>query len=45
MLSAAAGISVADIGAPVMAMHSIRELGGVNDAYDSFRLFKGWFEK
>jgi aspartyl aminopeptidase len=45
MLSAAAGISVADIGAPVMAMHSIRELGGVNDAFDSFKLFKNWFEK
>jgi aspartyl aminopeptidase len=44
MLSAALGIPTADIGAPVMAMHSVRELGGVRDAGDSYLIFKTYFE-
>ena len=44
MLSAALGIHTADIGAPIIAMHSIRELGGTRDALDAYRLFKGYFE-
>ncbi len=44
MLSSMLGIPVADIGAPVMAMHSIRELGGIKDAGDSYLLFKKYFE-
>jgi aspartyl aminopeptidase len=44
MLSAVLGIPTADIGAPVMAMHSIRELGGVRDAGDSYLIFKTYFE-
>ncbi len=44
MLSAVLGISVADIGAPIMSMHSIRELGGIRDAGDSYLLFKALFE-
>lgn len=44
MLSAALGIHTADIGAPLIAMHSIRELGGTRDALDAYRLFKGYFE-
>lgn len=44
MISAGLGIPVADIGAPIIAMHSLRELGGVKDAFDSYRLFKAYFE-
>lgn len=44
MLSAALCIPTADIGAPIMAMHSIRELGGIKDASDSYKLFKALFE-
>lgn len=44
MLSAALGVHTADIGAPILAMHSIRELGGTRDALDAYRLFKGYFE-
>lgn len=44
MISAALGIPTADIGAPIMAMHSVRELGGVKDAGDSLKLFKTFFE-
>lgn len=44
MLSAVLGIPVADIGAPVISMHSIRELGGMKDAGDSLKLFKAFFE-
>lgn len=44
MLSAALGIPTADIGAPIMAMHSVRELGGIRDAGDSYILFKKYFE-
>lgn len=44
MISSEIGIPVADIGAPIIAMHSVRELGGTKDAYDSFKLFKAYFE-
>lgn len=39
MLSAAGGVLTVDIGNPMLAMHSIRELGGASDIYYMRKLF------
>lgn len=36
------GIETLDIGLPTYAMHSIRELAGVDDAYSLYTIFLGW---
>lgn len=33
-----------DIGTPLLAMHSVRELGGVEDHYNLYKLIKNFFE-
>ena len=43
MISAKTGIKTADIGAPQLSMHSIRETAGVLDILYYDRLFKGFF--
>ena len=42
MLSAKCGIIAVDIGNPILAMHSIRELGGSDDIYHMRRLFSAF---
>ena len=37
-------ISSVDIGNPILAMHSIRELGGVDDHYNCYRSFVEYFQ-
>lgn len=43
MMAAKAGIKTADIGAPMLGMHSIRETCGVIDLVYYRRLFNGFF--
>jgi len=45
MLSALLNIPVADIGAPILAMHSIRELCSVEDILYSYLSFKAFYDK
>jgi len=37
------GVQTLDVGVPTFAMHSIRELAGVDDAHNLFRVLKGFF--
>ncbi|MDO5047617.1 MAG: M18 family aminopeptidase [Anaerococcus sp.] len=39
------GIRSIDIGEPILAMHSIRELGGVKDHFDAYKLYKKFYEE
>lgn len=38
------GIKGVDVGNPILGMHSIRELGGVQDHYAMYKLFKKFYE-
>lgn len=38
------GLSVVDIGNPMLAMHSVREFGGSEDVYYMIKLFRAFFE-
>jgi len=40
ILAAQFNVPVIDMGCPILAMHSIRELGSVDDNYDTFLFFK-----
>ena len=44
IISAKTGIQAVDIGIPLWAMHSIRETCGVQDLYDSSKLFSAFFK-
>lgn len=44
MFAAGLGINVIDIGAPILAMHSVRELAAVKDVYSSYDIFKAFLE-
>jgi len=44
MISATYGVMTVDIGNPMLSMHSVRELGGVDDAYYMTRLFGVFYE-
>lgn len=39
------GIKSIDVGEPILAMHSIRELGGIEDHYDAYRIYKAFYEQ
>lgn len=39
------GITSIDVGEPILAMHSIRELGGVDDHYDAYKIYKAFYDK
>lgn len=41
--AAAIGVQTLDVGVPTFAMHSIRELAGVEDAYYLFRVLNGFY--
>jgi aspartyl aminopeptidase len=41
--STQAGINSIDIGVPMLAMHSIRELCGVSDHFDMYKALKEFF--
>ena len=43
MLSASLGIKTCDIGIPILAMHSPKELGAVSDHVTTAKLFKAFF--
>lgn len=38
------GINSIDVGEPILAMHSIRELGGVEDHFDAYKIYKAFYE-
>ena len=38
------GVKTVDLGVPTFAMHSIRELAGVEDSYSLFRLLKAFYK-
>ena len=39
------GINSIDVGEPILAMHSIRELGGVEDHFDAYKIYKAFYER
>ncbi|WP_311482045.1 M18 family aminopeptidase [uncultured Anaerococcus sp.] len=39
------GIKAIDVGIPLLAMHSIRELAGVEDIYQAYEIYKKFFEE
>lgn len=39
------GVKTLDIGVPTFAMHSVRELAGVNDAYSLYQVLHGFFQQ
>ena len=39
------GINSIDVGEPILAMHSIRELGGIEDHFDAYRIYKEFYQK
>lgn len=43
--STALGIKAVDVGIPLLAMHSIRELAGVEDIYQAYEIYKRFFEE
>lgn len=43
--STALGIKAIDVGIPLLAMHSIRELAGVEDIYEAYEIYKKFFEE
>lgn len=43
--STALGIKALDVGIPLLAMHSIRELAGVDDIYEAYEIYKKFFEE
>jgi len=45
MLSAKLGVRTLDMGNPQLAMHSIREMGGVKDVEFAVRLFEGFLSR
>ena len=45
VVSSALGIVTVDIGNPQLSMHSIRELGGTNDAYYMMKLLSAFFSE
>lgn len=44
MLAEAFAVPVIDMGAPILSMHSIRELASVSDNYDCLKLFRQFFK-
>lgn len=38
------GIISIDVGEPILAMHSIRELGGIEDHFDAYTIYKAFYE-
>lgn len=38
------GINSIDVGEPLLAMHSIRELGGIEDHFDAYKIYKAFYE-
>lgn len=43
MMSASYGIMTVDIGNPMLSMHAVRELGGVDDAYYMTKMFGAFY--
>lgn len=43
IVSAKSGIKSIDVGVPILAMHSIREFGGVDDHIDAIKIFKDFY--
>ena len=43
--SANLGIRSIDVGEPILAMHSIRELGGIEDHMDAYKIYKRFYEE
>lgn len=43
--SANLGIRSIDVGEPILAMHSIRELGGTYDHFDAYKIYKRFYEE
>ena len=39
------GITSIDVGEPILAMHSIRELGGIEDHLEAYKIYKAFYEK
>lgn len=39
------GIRTIDVGIPMLAMHSIRELAGIKDLYEAYQIYKEFFKE
>lgn len=44
IVSSKSGIKSIDVGTPILAMHSIREFGGVNDHIEAIEIFKDFYD-
>lgn len=44
VMSGLTTIPAVDMGAPILAMHSIREFGAVTDQYDTWKAFLAYYE-
>lgn len=42
--SAGLGITSIDVGEPILAMHSIRELAGIEDHYEAYKIYKAFYK-
>lgn len=38
------GITSIDVGEPILSMHSVRELGGIEDHLDAYKIYKAFYE-
>ena len=45
IVSSKSGIKSIDVGTPILAMHSIRELGGVDDHIEAIKIFEDFYNK
>lgn len=45
VLASRLGMTTIDMGIPLMAMHSIREIVGTKDCYDCYKLFKAFYNR
>ena len=44
ILSMRCGVQTIDVGAPMLSMHSVREMCGTDDLYHSYTLFVAWYQ-
>lgn len=45
IVSSSLGIKSIDLGEPILAMHSIRELGGVDDHMSAYKIYKAFYDQ
>ncbi|MDU5534576.1 MAG: hypothetical protein E6074_00810 [Anaerococcus sp.] len=44
IMSSHMSMPIVDVGIPILAMHSIRELGGIEDHFDAYKIYKAFYQ-